>query len=139
MSGIEISARPVNYTDQRLSGIVICAVDTMQTRIDIWKKVSYNPNIRLYIDARMGGQISRIHTVRPCDPDEITHYEQTLYTDEDAVEEACTARAIIYNVYNIASIIADLVKRVAKNDPISKDLYFDFVNLSLIRTSMEVR
>ena len=139
MSGVEITACPELFTSQKLSGIVVCAVDSMQARIDIWQEVSYNPNIRLFVDARMGGLISRIHTVRPWDLDEVTHYENTLHTDEEAVEDPCTARAIIFNVYNIAAQIADIIKRVAKEDPIPLDLYFDWVNLSFFHTKMEVR
>jgi len=87
----------------------------------------------------MGAEVTQIHTVRPCDSVEIARYEATLYTDEESVEEPCTARAIIYTVYNTAAIIANYVKRIAKGDPIPVDLCFDFVNLMLVKDPMDQR
>ena len=78
-SGIDLNIRPVLYTGQEpLSGIVISAVHDMATRQIIWDSVKFKPQVRLYIDGRMGGQIAHLFTIRPCYPDDIRLYEEKL-------------------------------------------------------------
>lgn len=132
-SGVSTEAKAEFYIDQAFeSGIVISAVDNMETRKAIWKKVKYNPRIKLFIDARMGGEVARIYAINPLDIDEIQLYEKTLYSDSDAQAERCTAKAIIYNVFAIASVIGSLVKKYAKGEKKPKEILIDLVNLSVI-------
>jgi hypothetical protein len=120
------------FEDQPLSGVVISAVDSMAARQAIWQRVRYKPAVRLYIEARMGAEVGRVHTVKPVDPDMVRWYETTLYSDENAVEEPCTARAIIYNVFMIASLISAQVKRYLKSQDLPKELIFDFATYSFL-------
>jgi hypothetical protein len=113
-TGTKIQARNERYVDQPLSGVVVVGVDNMTTRSAVWQKVKLNIGVPLLIDARMGGEIARIHVIRPCSPHDIKAYELTLYSDEEAVEVPCTERAIIYNTFMIASIIGDIIKCFAK-------------------------
>ena len=68
----------------------------------------------MFIDARMGGEIAQVYVVKPQSPNDIRAYEQLLCTDEEAAEEPCTAQAIIYNTFMIASVIGDFIKHHAK-------------------------
>jgi molybdopterin/thiamine biosynthesis adenylyltransferase len=114
------------------SGVVISGVDSMEARAGIWKKVRMKPSISLYIDARMAGQICRIFTVNPCNMDAVREYEKTLYTDKEAVEEKCTAQAVIYNVFMTAAIIANQVKKYIGREPLFSDIITDMVNCTII-------
>lgn len=96
-SGTAIKAVPERLNGQRLSGVVISGVDSMESRSEIWERVKWNPRVETYIDARMGAEVCRIYTVNPCNTDDIEYYESTQYTDRNAHEAPCTARAIIYN------------------------------------------
>lgn len=130
-TGIEIKAINAEYVDQPLKGVVISAVDSMPARKQIWKNVKNKPQIRLYIDAGMGGEVGQIYAVNPCDPDQIEFYEKTLIDDEKAVEAPCTERAIIYNVFWIAGVIGDLVKKFAKKEKVPKETLLDCKNMML--------
>jgi len=133
LTGTVIEVHPKLYVDQPFApGIVISAVDKMEQRKAIWKKVKMNPSVKLFIDARMGGEVARIYAINPVDLDEVNFYEKTLYSDEEASTEKCTAKAIMYNVFVIAGIIGDLVKKRACRQNLPKEILVDLVTLSMV-------
>jgi hypothetical protein len=119
-------------TIDRLEGVVISGVDSMASRYDIWKMVRYKPQVSLYIDARMGAEVTRIYSIQPVNPVDVVVYEATLRPDEEIEELPCTARAIIYNVFMIASLIANQVKKFARGEPINKEVIFDLATLMMV-------
>lgn len=132
-AGVVIEAKPERFNGQQtLSGIVISGVDSMASRKEIWKKVKYNPSIQLYIEARMGAEVARIYTVRPCDPWEVNWYEMSLYSDEEALEAPCTARAVVYCSFMIAALIANQIKKFARREEVNNEIIFDLVTLTLL-------
>ncbi len=134
-SGVELVIRPEFFVAQDLeAGVVICAVDKMDQRKAIWKKVRYNPRVKLFIDARMGGEVARVYAINPVDIDEITYYEGTLYDDTEASDERCTAKAIMYNVFGIAAIIGSLIKKHATGQPTGKEILLDLANLMMTKS-----
>ena len=65
-TGIAIQARPERVQNQRLQGIVVCSVDSMEARRKIWdRSIRFKASVAAYIDARMGAEVSRIYTVLP--------------------------------------------------------------------------
>jgi molybdopterin/thiamine biosynthesis adenylyltransferase len=123
----------VAVSGQALNGIVVAAVDTMNTRRDVWERgVRYQSGVRLFIDARMGGEVCRIYSIHPSDPDDIRFYEATLYGDDEATEQECTAQAIIYNVFAIAALIANQVKKEVSAEPLFREVVFDLYTLTLL-------
>jgi tRNA A37 threonylcarbamoyladenosine dehydratase len=112
MTDVVIVPKSETYKDQPLSDIVICAVDNMKTRNAIWNQVRDNPDVMLYIDGRMAANDHTIYSIDMC-KDTNSCYERTLYTDEEALEIPCTARATIYTNINIASLITDICVRWA--------------------------
>jgi hypothetical protein len=131
-AGTEITIHNEKFENQEINGIVISGVDTMKSRSDIWKKIKYNPMVNIYIDARMGAEVCKILTVKPCDPDDIKWYETTLFPDDKASEEPCTAKSVIYNTFTIAGLIASNVKKFARAQPFAREIMFDLKNLILI-------
>ena len=132
-SPLEVLPIQEAVTNQRLEGVVVSAVDSMAARSEIWRNcIRYRAAIPLYIDARMGGQVCRVLTARPADPDDVRFYESTLYTDEAALEDPCTAQAIIYTVFGVAGLVANQIRRHAESEPTEHDVLFDFATLSLI-------
>ena len=58
-TGVELKANDYHYERETLRGIVICCVDSMDTRLNIWREVKkFNPE--LYIDARMGAEVGKV-------------------------------------------------------------------------------
>ncbi len=108
------------------SSLTICTVDTMSTRKAIWKHVVTDERCQVYIDARMGAQTLRIFTVDLLDIAAIDAYEETLYSDEDALEEPCTERGIVYTSMFAGAVIANTVKRLAAG-PTPPPFELDFI------------
>lgn len=131
-SGLTIKACKEKFEKQSINGIVISGVDTMKSRSDIWKRMKYNPMVNLYIDARMGAEVCLICAVKPCDPDDIKWYEKTLFTDDKASEEPCTAKSIIYNTFTIAGLISSQVKKFVKAQQFPREIIFDLKTLTFI-------
>ena len=131
-SGIQIITNAEKYFNQPLDGLVFSGVDSMNQREIIWKNIKNNVNVSIYIDGRMGGEVSRILTIKPCDPADIEFYESTLYKDEEAQDLPCTARAIIYNVFTIASFITSKIKKVVRGEEYYRDLIIDLKTTTLI-------
>lgn len=133
-AGTEIKGVNERFLGQKsLEGIVISAVDKMSSRKEIWEKaIVWKPGVSFYIDGRMGGEVLRIFTVRPCDPDDVTFYEKSLHSDEEGAQIPCTAQAIIDVVFFTAGFMANQVRRFAKGEETSREIIFDLRTMSLI-------
>jgi hypothetical protein len=110
-SDAAIDARHERYEGGRLSGIVIACVDDMDVRRLLWENAKFDPGVDLFIDTRMGGNVALMLSARPCDPDDVRHYEQHLFSSADASPLPCTSRAIAYNTFGVAAMVAALVRR----------------------------
>jgi len=107
--------------------IIISAVDNMETRKEIYK-LAKAKKYRLLVDGRMGGQVFQIHTINLNKRKHQKIYETTLYTDQEAVEERCTEKAIIYNVFIIGGYIVNNIKKVMKDEKYPITINWDLVN-----------
>lgn len=130
--GITISARNEKYHGQRLSGIVIVCVDSMDARIQIWKFVKNNMNVKLFIDSRMGAEVMRVYTINPIDIYQCWMYEENLYPSSEALQERCTAKSIMYTVLSIASLLANQVKKFVGGEVLKRELIFDMKTITLM-------
>lgn len=88
--------------------IVIAAVDSMTARKIIWKAVKES-TATMFIDPRMGAESALLYVRRP---DEVKSYEATLYTDDQAVRESCTAKSTIYCANLLSGIVVKAVKDI---------------------------
>lgn len=123
-----------------LQGVCIVGVDRMGARSAIWRAIRKNLAVPLLLDGRMGGEVGRIYCVDPSSPEDIAFYESTLHGDDETFEVACTAQAIIYNTFMMASLICNLVKRHALGDlgeEMPQEINFDLKNLLLLVNTTE--
>jgi len=129
---LEFAGSRPKYVDSKPDNIkgdvLIMAVDIMKSREELKELI---PNFQFIVDARMGGQVFNIWSFLPFEKD---RYETTLFTDEEGVQEPCTAKAIAYNVFGIASMIGNLVKRYDKKEAMPFELNGDYINLRLHST-----
>lgn len=104
----------------RLDGVVVCGVDSMHSRREIWQSVKTNfLDIPLYIDARSAGEVYDIFAFSPANFDDVECYEQNwLFDDSEALPLACGARNIGYLSAIIAGEICRLITRFHRNLPI---------------------
>lgn len=112
-------------------GIVISGVDSMKSRKEIWEKIKFNPDVPLYIDARLGAELVQVFTVQPNSIEDIEMYEKFLYPDESLQELPCTARAIIYTGFSVASLIGSQLKKWLNDNKYPRRLSFDIHTLTL--------
>lgn len=131
-TGQKIKTHRRRYRATKLSGLVVSAVDSMKVRQEIWQALKLNPNVPVYIDGRMGGEVFTVYTVKPHDPDDIRFYEANLFPDAEMEQGVCTARAIMYNTMTIAAIIASQIKKFLKGEEYNREIIFDLATLSMI-------
>ena len=119
--------RQERYERQLLSGIVISGVDSMSVRQNIWRNVQRDANsVDLYIEARMGAEVAVVYTLFPKNREQGEWYKSNfLYDDMDAIEAPCTARAIFYCGFMIASLISSQVKKFLRKEPLYQELIFN--------------
>ena len=125
-AGIGIKAGQERYTDQPLSGLVVSAVDSMEARRTIWRRVRMNPAVDLFIDARLGAEVARVFTVDPTDPDDLRQYQASLHSSDDAFQAPCTARATVYCAAGISALIASTVRQHVAGERVSRELIQDW-------------
>ncbi len=120
------------YSDQPLSEVVISGVDSMASRKVIWKAVRVQPQVQLYLDARMGLETLMVYAVHPQVREDRVRYSQTLHSDESALQEPCTARTICYTPLMAASVLCNLVKRYINREPLPDKVIIDLATFTVI-------
>lgn len=117
VSEARVTACQEKYNGQPIKSgsIVICLVDSIGVRKKIWEQIAYDPNIPLYIEARMAFREGQIYTVVPTDPDQIELYEASFFENGQAEELPCTERSIDFNCAAVGCDIAAIVAEFVKN------------------------
>lgn len=109
------------HGEPRPKGYVICAVDSMEARIEIWQNaIRYNMFVPLYIESRMGGEELHLFAINPTDPNQVNEYEKTLHSSSKAFQEDCTAKAIAYT----SAFAAGMISRELKAHLTGEDVTF---------------
>lgn len=109
-------ARRFNGNTKIVTDILISGVDSMNSRDIIWKKGALKSrNLRLYIDGRMSSQANDVYCVDMIESD-LEQYEKSLFSDDKALREECTAKSIPYTPMNIASNILKQIKHYVNNE-----------------------
>ena len=122
MTGVEIDVRNTRFEGQGATEVTICAVDSMDIRIALWRQL--HPRPQLYIDARMGAEVGKVHCVGQFG----SWYDETLYPSSEALHAPCTARATMYCASGLAAFIASQVANYASDRPTRAELTVDFRN-----------
>ncbi len=117
-TGTRIEARNEKFVGSGATkGILICAVDSMSARKEIWEWAKTNPLVETFIDPRMGAESIMLYAMKPGDPKDRATYEKTLYSDDEAVHERCTAKATIYTANLLAGLVCKTVKDLLVSEP----------------------
>jgi len=122
----------LQYDGRQLSGVVISAVDSMKSRETIWKSIRDQPNVQLYLDARMGLETLIVHAVRPQIKADRVVYTSSIVPDDQALQEPCTARTICYTPLMAASVICSLVKRYACDEMVPARIVLDLTTFTMM-------
>lgn len=109
---VKIAAIPEPWTkDSYLGGIVIAAADSMQVRKEIFEQACATGK-RFFIDSRMGAESCAIYCIDLHDSNKIELYKNTLYSDAEAVQERCTAKATVYTANLTSGLMVNYIKKI---------------------------
>ena len=122
MTGVVIETAE-RYVDQPLSGIVIVATDSMESRKLVFEKIKFNPEVELFIDARMSALAFEIYAVNPYNTE---IWERAYFDDSEASPLPCTAKSIIFNTFGIAAEIGNIICKFVNGDKYPKMIKKDF-------------
>lgn len=107
---VEITARHERYERGIFPGIVIAAVDSMEVRSNIWKNhAKRSPFTRAIVDPRMGGQAANLYVVDPMDRTDLETYPASLHGDNEALQERCTNKAVIFTAHLLSGLVCKAV------------------------------
>ena len=114
-TGTEIKCvdQKVSESDLLRGDIVISAVDCMKARTVIAQQCG----AKFLIDARMGAEYIMMYTVPMASMVELENYRKSLYSNESAEQERCTAKSTMYTVNLIAGLIGKTVKDLVLDHP----------------------
>lgn len=120
------------------NGILISCVDDIDVRKMIFEStVKFNPLIPLYIDMRMGGLAGEIISINPLNPDHIREYEtEKIFPKNEAYQERCTEKAIIFNVITLAGFLGSVVRNfimTGNMNDISNCITVDMKNFNVLK------
>lgn len=106
------------YIGQIHKGIVICAVDNMETRKLIWESHTKLGFATTHvIDPRMSAEYAVQYVMRPQNSKDCESYPKTLFSDSDGVQERCTAKSTMYTAQMISGLVAKAVKDIVNKKP----------------------
>lgn len=132
-AGVTPEMKAIRYENGQLSGIVICAVDSMSARRQVFAgQAGLSVGSPLVIDPRMGAEFAAVHTYRPMDMDTCESYAKTLHSDQDSVPEPCTAKATSYCSRALASLVAVTVKSFLKKERYAKVVQYHIPTLDMM-------
>lgn len=113
-TGVMIEPIQRRYEGGVFPGIVIAAVDSMAARQLVWEShLNRAPTTKVIIDPRMGAENALMYVMNPMSEADAKTYKASLYSDAEAVQERCTAKATIYTANMLAGLVAKAVKDVA--------------------------
>ena len=112
--------------------IVIMGFDSMDSRLDGAEAALKRPNKpHLLIDGRMGAEEYHQFTLKQ---PTLKQYRDTWYSDNDAEDEPCNAKATSYCSNMSGAFIANAIKKTLNNEPCPKQFFFTFPGLVLGKT-----
>ncbi len=126
MTGVDIKVVQERFRGDGASEVTICAVDSMDVRIALWRAL--HPRPAMWVDARMGAEVGKVMCVGAFG----SWYEETLHPSSEAYRAPCTARATMYCASGLAAFIAGQVANYASDRPTRQDITVDFRNALIL-------
>jgi molybdopterin/thiamine biosynthesis adenylyltransferase len=132
-TGVKIEAYETRYSGGIFPGIVIAAVDSMEVRRLVWAQhANKSPFTKAVIDPRMGAETALLYVMRPMNLKDQTAYEKTLYSDSEAVQERCTAKATIYTANLLSGLAVKAVKDLLTRPDYLRSAQWDIAQNDLL-------
>lgn len=108
--------------------ILIASVDSMGVR----KMLASTASFKYFIDPRMSAEYATMDVVPR---DKIAKHIENMYSDDEAVQERCTAKSTMYTVQLIAGQVAKAVKDISLDCDYIKTFDWNIAKNSIISWS----
>lgn len=130
----QIKIKEEKFTNQRLSGIVLLMVDSMEQRKLIWEaSIKMKTAVQLLIEPRMGLDVGYVYNVEPTNLSHIRAYEETYYSDEEAEVSACGhSVSVISSALGIASWCVRQIINFHNRVDLDNEILIDFKHNNII-------
>lgn len=112
--------------------IVILAVDSMVARKEIVEGMKWNANNAMIINPAMGAEYLTVDVYNNNHRENLAEFNKAWFSDDDAVQEQCTAKATIYTTLLSAGFISKIVKDYTNGLPYVRNMAYDIKNNSPI-------
>ena len=122
---IDCNARKWVPEDGTKTPVIICGVDSMEVRKQIFESCKKSFQVRYFIDTRMASEFMQQWVIDMQDSNAVEAYEKTLFTDKEAVQERCTAKATVYTASLAGSFIAKALKDIITDQPYARAINYD--------------
>ncbi len=126
--GGNVVSHPEKFVAQVVRGIVVCAVDSMDARLSIWRHIKKCPRVDLFVDGRMGAEVGKVYVVRPRNPSEVRMYEEDLYPSSEASQASCTERSTIYCATGLSAFMVSAIAGFLSERQFRPYMVVDFRN-----------
>lgn len=127
------------WSGMKLRGLVVMAVDSMEVRKSIYEAHKGNIQTNWLIDARMGAETALLYTVNPNSAHDQGFYEKTLYSDEEAVQERCTAKSTTYCSLVLSGLVAKTVRDVLVRHKYMRNMTFSLKESDFLAFCTDLR
>ena len=108
--------------------VYILAVDSMKSRKEIFNAIRNQVRFATVINAGMGAEYLAVDTYHGNTAETYELFNKGFYTDEEAKQERCTAKATIYTTLLVSGFICKVIKDVLQNDKFVKRMVYDIAN-----------
>lgn len=127
-AGVEITIHP-ERTDGKgvMAELLIIAVDCIDAR----KEIAQNAQYDYLIDGRMGGETYSVFSYPKMLVDD--YLADHFFEKSEAAPVPCTAKAIVYNTFGCASLIASTAKTINNLEVPPTEQHFCFLNKEYIQ------
>lgn len=99
--------------------IIVTGLDSMEIRSCIWagikQEVIHSEKPIYLVDGRISKFDYSVFALRSDDAKSIKEYEEHLYHTQEAEQEVCTAKAIMFHAYTVAGVIGSMVYKIIED------------------------
>jgi len=110
-----------------IGDVLFCAVDSIENRRLIWQSVK--DKIGFFCDGRMGAEVLRILTA--CNTEGEEHYQNTLFSQQEAYEAPCTAKTTIYCANIAAGLMLSQFTKYLRGIPVDRDVQLNLLTMEI--------
>lgn len=113
---LNIKAYPFKYTEEPLREIVLCGLDNMEARKNVFEQFVKQDSAKILIDGRLAAEELQVYCITKDNPQLIEKYkEEALFSDEEADSTICSYKQTSHMAAMIASIMTTLVTNYVVN------------------------